>query len=238
MELKNSTALRFMHRPRLIYLTISIFFLSICALLTSISSTRTACLDIKCSLNADGDLYFQANLGYNEPMGSVEETTLCFQTTDTAKMRQKWTQTAEMGVAPPTTISASAVVIFSWGLGNMSLMPSALKPEPCSPKAAHVNPIWPRFPIEISMAHRTLIDKTLNNSEQKRTIQTNRGVPFSLARRYLSGPGSSPPRCTSKCGKCTPCKPVHVAVPPGTPVTTEYYPEAWRCKCGNKLYMP
>ncbi|XP_068644566.1 EPIDERMAL PATTERNING FACTOR-like protein 4 [Aristolochia californica] len=57
-------------------------------------------------------------------------------------------------------------------------------------------------------------------------------------RRYLSGPGSSPPRCTSKCGKCSPCKPVHVPVPPGTPVTTEYYPEAWRCKCGNKLYMP
>lgn len=58
------------------------------------------------------------------------------------------------------------------------------------------------------------------------------------SRRYLSGPGSSPPRCTSKCGSCTPCKPVHVPVPPGTPVTAEYYPEAWRCKCGNKLYMP
>lgn len=58
------------------------------------------------------------------------------------------------------------------------------------------------------------------------------------SRRLLSGPGSSPPRCTSKCGKCTPCKPVHVPVPPGTPVTAEYYPEAWRCKCGNKLYMP
>lgn len=57
-------------------------------------------------------------------------------------------------------------------------------------------------------------------------------------RQWLSGPGSSPPRCKSKCGKCTPCKPVHVPVPPGTPVTTEYYPEAWRCKCGNKLYMP
>ncbi|PRQ34757.1 hypothetical protein RchiOBHm_Chr5g0072621 [Rosa chinensis] len=63
-------------------------------------------------------------------------------------------------------------------------------------------------------------------------------MPLSLARRYLSGPGSSPPRCTSKCGRCTPCKPVHVPVPPGTPVTAEYYPEAWRCKCGNKLYMP
>ncbi|KAI3994200.1 hypothetical protein MKX01_012457 [Papaver californicum] len=54
----------------------------------------------------------------------------------------------------------------------------------------------------------------------------------------MSVPGSSPPRCASKCGKCRPCKPVHVPVPPGTPVTTEYYPEAWRCKCGNKLYMP
>ncbi|OMP02324.1 EPIDERMAL PATTERNING FACTOR-like protein 4 [Corchorus olitorius] len=63
-------------------------------------------------------------------------------------------------------------------------------------------------------------------------------LPLSLARRFLSGPGSSPPRCTSKCGSCTPCKPVHVPVPPGTPVTAEYYPEAWRCKCGNKLYMP
>ncbi|KAF7833832.1 EPIDERMAL PATTERNING FACTOR-like protein 6 [Senna tora] len=57
-------------------------------------------------------------------------------------------------------------------------------------------------------------------------------------RRFLGGPGSSPPRCSSKCGKCTPCRPVHVPVPPGTPVTAEYYPEAWRCKCGNKLYMP
>lgn len=57
-------------------------------------------------------------------------------------------------------------------------------------------------------------------------------------RLLLGGPGSSPPRCASKCGGCMPCKPVHVPVPPGTRVTTEYYPEAWRCKCGNKLYMP
>ena len=58
-------------------------------------------------------------------------------------------------------------------------------------------------------------------------------------RRLLAeGPGSYPPRCTSKCGDCSPCYPVHVAVPPGVPVTNEYYPEAWRCKCGNRLYMP
>ncbi|RDY12971.1 EPIDERMAL PATTERNING FACTOR-like protein 6, partial [Mucuna pruriens] len=55
------------------------------------------------------------------------------------------------------------------------------------------------------------------------------------SRRLLGGPGSSPPRCTSKCGKCTPCKPVHVPVPPGTPVTAEYYPEAWRCKCVHSI---
>ncbi|KAL5223225.1 hypothetical protein ABZP36_027938 [Zizania latifolia] len=58
-------------------------------------------------------------------------------------------------------------------------------------------------------------------------------------RRLLAeGPGSYPPRCMAKCGSCSPCYPVHVAVPPGVPVTTEYYPEAWRCKCGNRLYMP
>ena len=58
-------------------------------------------------------------------------------------------------------------------------------------------------------------------------------------RRLLSGgPGSHPPRCTSKCGSCNPCYPVHVSVPPGVLVTTEYYPEAWRCKCRNQLYMP
>ncbi|GAB4824276.1 hypothetical protein Ancab_007163 [Ancistrocladus abbreviatus] len=59
-----------------------------------------------------------------------------------------------------------------------------------------------------------------------------------VAGRNLGGLGSRPPRCTTKCGNCTPCKPVHVSVPPGTPVTVEYYPEAWRCKCGNKLFMP
>ncbi|KAH7667493.1 hypothetical protein IHE45_12G061800 [Dioscorea alata] len=57
-------------------------------------------------------------------------------------------------------------------------------------------------------------------------------------RRLGGGPGSHPPRCEGKCRRCTPCRPVRVTVPPGTPVTTEYYPEAWRCKCRNHLYMP
>ncbi|KAI3461716.1 hypothetical protein Pfo_018379 [Paulownia fortunei] len=78
------------------------------------------------------------------------------------------------------------------------------------------------------------------NSERNKIWEMAEGGTRGMggARRLLGGLGSSPPRCSSKCGRCTPCKPVHVPVPPGTPVTTEYYPEAWRCKCGNKLYMP
>ncbi|WOH12794.1 hypothetical protein DCAR_0832302 [Daucus carota subsp. sativus] len=59
-----------------------------------------------------------------------------------------------------------------------------------------------------------------------------------MSRRKLSGPGSSPPSCRSKCGRCTPCSPVHIPVHPGFTLPLEYYPEAWRCKCRNKLYMP
>ncbi|XP_042424268.1 uncharacterized protein LOC122011901 [Zingiber officinale] len=61
-------------------------------------------------------------------------------------------------------------------------------------------------------------------------------------RRGLGGgsgrPGSYPPLCAAKCGACSPCNPVHEAVRPGQPAVEEYYPEAWRCKCANKLYMP
>ncbi|XP_019418354.1 PREDICTED: uncharacterized protein LOC109329134 isoform X2 [Lupinus angustifolius] len=69
-------------------------------------------------------------------------------------------------------------------------------------------------------------------------FEGKKGFSLGLARRFLGGPGSSPPQCTSKCGNCTPCRPVHVPVPAGTSVTAEYYPEAWRCMCGNKLNMP
>ncbi|OWM69800.1 EPIDERMAL PATTERNING FACTOR-like protein 4 [Punica granatum] len=59
-----------------------------------------------------------------------------------------------------------------------------------------------------------------------------------LRRRVLKGLGSSPPTCRSKCGSCSPCTPVHVPIQPGFSMPLEYYPEAWRCKCGNKLFMP
>ncbi|KAE9594487.1 hypothetical protein Lal_00001418 [Lupinus albus] len=69
-------------------------------------------------------------------------------------------------------------------------------------------------------------------------FEGKKGLSIGWARRFLGGAGSSPPQCKSKCGNCTPCRAVHVAVPPGTSVTAEYYPEAWRCMCGNKLNMP
>ncbi|XP_052190552.1 EPIDERMAL PATTERNING FACTOR-like protein 5 [Diospyros lotus] len=59
-----------------------------------------------------------------------------------------------------------------------------------------------------------------------------------MTQKRLSLPGSSPPTCRSKCGSCSPCKAVHVPIQPGFSVPLEYYPEAWRCKCGNKLFMP
>ncbi|XP_022748972.1 EPIDERMAL PATTERNING FACTOR-like protein 5 [Durio zibethinus] len=59
-----------------------------------------------------------------------------------------------------------------------------------------------------------------------------------LAQKRLDGPGSSPPSCRSKCGSCSPCKPVHVPIQPGCSMPLEYYPEAWRCECGHKLFMP
>ncbi|KMZ66763.1 CHALLAH-LIKE 1, EPIDERMAL PATTERNING FACTOR-LIKE protein 5 [Zostera marina] len=51
-------------------------------------------------------------------------------------------------------------------------------------------------------------------------------------------PGSSPPKCRYKCGSCSPCVPVPVIIHAGFFVPLEYYPEAWRCKCGDKLFMP
>ncbi|CAK9265057.1 unnamed protein product [Sphagnum jensenii] len=68
-------------------------------------------------------------------------------------------------------------------------------------------------------------------------------------RLLLVGPGSSPPTCQAKCGLCTPCKPVRVATGGphaaaaasavvGVISETEYYPEVWRCQCGDTLFMP
>ncbi|GMI95969.1 hypothetical protein HRI_003266200 [Hibiscus trionum] len=59
-----------------------------------------------------------------------------------------------------------------------------------------------------------------------------------LSQKRLSGPGSQPPSCRSNCGSCSPCKPVHVPIQPGLMMPLEYYPEAWRCKCGDKIFMP
>ncbi|KAG0627728.1 hypothetical protein M758_2G223700 [Ceratodon purpureus] len=55
--------------------------------------------------------------------------------------------------------------------------------------------------------------------------------------------GSAPPSCQGKCGSCVPCTPIHVSigsspVHAGSVTQQEYYPEVWRCKCGNKFFMP
>ncbi|CAL9081384.1 unnamed protein product, partial [Musa textilis] len=47
----------------------------------------------------------------------------------------------------------------------------------------------------------------------RRRRQGPEAAAVATRRRGLMGPGSRPPRCTSRCGACTPCWPVHVPVP-------------------------
>ncbi|KAG0452459.1 hypothetical protein HPP92_024860 [Vanilla planifolia] len=64
-----------------------------------------------------------------------------------------------------------------------------------------------------------------------------RSIPEArVARRALVG--SSPPHCINKCETCVPCEAVLVPIPPGTSAVDEYYPEAWRCTCGGRLFIP
>ncbi|GLJ15908.1 hypothetical protein SUGI_0262880 [Cryptomeria japonica] len=67
-------------------------------------------------------------------------------------------------------------------------------------------------------------------------------MTMKLGRRRMLGlrhlPGSSPPKCKSKCGNCRPCKSVLVPINPKMTVHAEYYPQVWRCRCNGKLYNP
>ncbi|KAG0455059.1 hypothetical protein HPP92_024351 [Vanilla planifolia] len=75
----------------------------------------------------------------------------------------------------------------------------------------------------------------ITQEKEERGLRSTRWVSAAAS---LTGPGSSPPTCRWRCGQCAPCRPVHVAIQPGRSVPLEYYPEAWRCKCANKLFMP
>ncbi|WCJ23858.1 EPIDERMAL PATTERNING FACTOR-like protein 4 [Euphorbia peplus] len=92
------------------------------------------------------------------------------------------------------------------------------------------------FLLFFSSVFSQLLGSELTKSEGNRLTAFDRFKY--LSQKRLGGPGSSPPTCRSKCGRCSPCKPVHVPIQPGFSMPLEYYPEAWRCKCGNKLFMP
>ncbi|CAL4980417.1 unnamed protein product [Urochloa decumbens] len=83
----------------------------------------------------------------------------------------------------------------------------------------------------------TAITTTTTTTTTRSATWTAAAVPAGR-RRWLVGPGSSPPTCRARCGRCTPCRPTRVAIQPGVGPQWEYYPEVWRCKCGNKLFMP
>ncbi|OWM87805.1 EPIDERMAL PATTERNING FACTOR-like protein 5 [Punica granatum] len=93
------------------------------------------------------------------------------------------------------------------------------------------------FASASALSLNQLRSREAGEPEKKLTIRSGSGAAVQQRLRTV-GPGSSPPSCRSKCGKCSPCKPVHVPIHPGVSLPLEYYPEAWRCKCGNKLFMP
>ncbi|XP_008811611.1 EPIDERMAL PATTERNING FACTOR-like protein 4 [Phoenix dactylifera] len=87
-----------------------------------------------------------------------------------------------------------------------------------------------------------LVVEVVPEGEEARTRhyleQWEQAAAAVVARLRVVGPGSSPPTCQGRCGRCFPCHPVHVAIQPWRSTPMEYYPEAWRCKCGNNLFMP
>ncbi|EPS65582.1 hypothetical protein M569_09198, partial [Genlisea aurea] len=58
--------------------------------------------------------------------------------------------------------------------------------------------------------------------------------------------GSRPPGCVNKCMSCRPCEAILVIPPRADRISSSssrgdddsYYLLAWKCRCGNKLYLP
>ncbi|XP_073109324.1 EPIDERMAL PATTERNING FACTOR-like protein 5 [Elaeis guineensis] len=101
------------------------------------------------------------------------------------------------------------------------------------------------FFVATALGSSRLVVEVVPEGEEARTRhhleqweQAAAAAAAALARLRGVGPGSSPPTCRGRCGRCFPCRPVHVAIQPGRSMPTEYYPEAWRCKCGHNLFMP
>ncbi|WVZ98944.1 hypothetical protein U9M48_044314 [Paspalum notatum var. saurae] len=141
---------------------------------------------------------------------------------------RRWSSARTLGVA----VAAALVVSLCLLVGSRRM---ATGPETMSGGGALASDLGRRTMAAAAGAHpggQVLLTETEVPVQELLVVYGGR-------RRLLSGgPGSHPPRCTSKCGSCSPCYPVHVSVPPGVLVTTEYYPEAWRCKCRDQLYMP
>ncbi|CAL0315971.1 unnamed protein product [Lupinus luteus] len=90
-------------------------------------------------------------------------------------------------------------------------------------------------------AFTTLTPQPSAQAVNKQPLQRDdnkNGIVVVADEKRFGRPGSWPPSCRSKCGWCNPCHPVHVPVQLGLIIRLEYYPEAWRCKCGNKFFMP
>jgi len=94
------------------------------------------------------------------------------------------------------------------------------------------------FSISTTLSFSGSGSGTVKHQEMGNGSPTSQWKREVAEQKKLAGPGSTPPSCRSKCDWCNPCQPVHVPVHPGLIIRLEYYPEAWRCKCGNKYFSP
>lgn len=100
----------------------------------------------------------------------------------------------------------------------------------------------PHGDVALMLAVNSTKEGTVHKWEGLGGLNSARGIPTVGGRRgrYLQmSAGSSPAHCLSKCGDCIPCTPVQIRIQPAILMSAnEYYPEAWRCTCRRKIYMP
>ncbi|GMH28493.1 hypothetical protein Nepgr_030336 [Nepenthes gracilis] len=134
--------------------------------------------------------------------------------------RRRYIQRISVAAALLLGVLASVAAITANPTRQRQLSESGNRTRPNSgPTQSGRSSIW-----AMSVSRRTSSKRTLFDAV--------------VTRRRLVAPGSSPPTCRSKCGTCNPCTAVHVPIPLGVSMGSGYYPEAWRCNCGNKLYIP
>eukprot|EP00250_Pteridium_aquilinum_P034225 c7257_g1_i1 orf=328-870(+) len=120
-------------------------------------------------------------------------------------------------------------------INNLPMQPKAINSE------GFTSHISKQPGLERLSNHSNLQDVCRGEPADLSSRSRKRDAHFQSGGRVMMGKlGSMPPSCVKRCNGCTPCEAVQVPVGQRRKRIglLEYYPEAWRCKCKNKLYNP